>query len=97
MSVCRIQIGSGWNVGLCTGALVNNTLNNCTPYVLSADHCFSGGDISVNGLNQSIFYFNYRSVGCNNSVPNNTYSITGCTKKANSGGEGNVGDPDFFS
>ena len=96
MSTCRIQIGSGWNVGLCSGALVNNTLNNCTPYVLSADHCFSGGDISVNGLNQSIFYFNYRSVACNNSIPNNTYSITGCTKKANSGGEGNVGDPDFF-
>tara|TARA_B100000963_G_scaffold322643_1_gene306838 strand:- start:407 stop:2626 length:2220 start_codon:yes stop_codon:yes gene_type:complete len=96
MSTCRIQIGSGWNVGLCSGALVNNTLNNCTPYVLSADHCFSGGDISANGLNQSIFYFNYRSVACNNSIPNNTYSITGCTKKANSGGEGNVGDPDFF-
>ena len=96
MSTCRIQIGSGWNVGLCSGALINNTLNNCTPYVISADHCFSGGDISVNGLNQSIFYFNYRSVACNNSVPNNTYSVTGCTKKANSGGEGNVGDPDFF-
>lgn len=95
-SVCRIQIGSGWNVGLCSGALVNNTLNNCTPYVLSADHCFSGGDISDNGLNQSIFYFNYRSSNCSNSVPNNTYSITGCSKVANSGGEGNVGDPDFF-
>jgi PKD repeat protein len=95
-SVCRIQIGSGWNVGLCTGALVNNTLNNCTPYVLSADHCFSGGDISDNGLNQSIFYFNYRSPNCNNSVPNNTYSITGCSRLANSGGEGSVGDPDFF-
>ena len=95
-SVCRIQIGSGWNVGLCSGALVNNTLNNCTPYVLSADHCFSGGDISDNGLNQSIYYFNYRSSNCNNSVPNNTHSITGCSRVANSGGEGNVGDPDFF-
>jgi PKD repeat protein len=95
-SVCRIQIGSGWNVGLCSGALVNNTLNNCTPYVLSADHCFSGGDISDNDLNQSIFYFNYRSSNCNNSVPNNTHSITGCSRVANSGGEGDVGDPDFF-
>jgi len=95
-SVCRIQIGSGWNVGLCTGALVNNTLNNCAPYVLSADHCFSGGDISENSLNQSIFYFNYRSPNCNSSVPNNTYSITGCSKLSNSGGEGGVGDPDFF-
>ncbi len=95
-SVCRIQIGSGWNVGLCSGALVNNTLNNCTPYVLSADHCFSGGDISDNDLNQSIFYFNYRSSNCNNSVPNNTHSITGCSRVVNSGGEGDVGDPDFF-
>ena len=37
-----------------------------------------------------------RSLNCNNSVPNNTYSITGCSRLANSGGEGNVGDPDFF-
>jgi PKD repeat protein len=95
-SVCRIQIADGFFSGLCSGALVNNTLNDCTPYVLSADHCFDGGDISSNNLNQSIFYFNYRSSACNNSVPNNTYSITGCQKLSNSGGEGDNGDSDFF-
>ena len=95
-SVCRIQIGSGWNVGLCTGALINNTLNDCTPYVLSADHCFDGGDISENDLNQTIFYFNYYSDSCQNLIPNNYNSITGCSYVSNSGGEGIVGDSDFF-
>ena len=95
-SVCRIQIPDGNFVGLCSGALINNTTNDCTPYVLSADHCFDGGNISNNNLNQTIFYFNYRSSGCNNSVPNNTYSITGCQKLANSGGQGENGDSDFF-
>lgn len=93
-SVCRIQIGSGFFAGLCSGAMVNNTLNDCTPYVLSADHCFEG--VNNISLNQSIFYFNYRSSNCNNSVPNNTYSITGCQKLSNSGGAGGNGDSDFF-
>lgn len=95
-SVCRIQIPDGWFVGLCSGALINNTNGDCRPLVLSADHCFSGGNISNNDLNQTIYYFNYESNGCNNSVPNNYESITGCELLSNSGGQGDVGDSDFF-
>ena len=95
-SVCRIQIQDGWSVGLCTGALINTTSGNCAPYVLSADHCFDGGDISANSLNQCIFYFNYLSNNCNNSVPNNVESITGCELLSNSGNQGDNGDSDFF-
>jgi PKD repeat protein len=94
-SVCRIQIPDGQFVGLCSGALINNTSGNCQPLVLSADHCFSGGNISNNDLNQTIYYFNYESSGCNNSVPNYE-AITGCQLLANSGNEGDVGDSDFF-
>ena len=95
-SVCRIQIPDGQFVGLCSGALINNTNNDCKPLVLSADHCFSGGNISNNDLNQTIYYFNYESSGCNNSIPNNYEAITGCELLSNSGGEGDVGDSDFF-
>ena len=94
---CRIQIIDGWSVGWCSGAMINNTSNNCTPYVLSADHCFSGGSISDNNLNQCIFYFNYQSNSCSNPVNEPLYnSITGCSLISNSGGEGGNGDSDFF-
>ena len=94
-SVCRIQIPDGQFVGLCSGALINNTNGDCRPLVLSADHCFSGGNISNNDLNQTVYYFNYESSGCNNSTPNYE-AITGCQLLSNSGDEGNVGDSDFF-
>ena len=29
--------------GICTGALINNTCNDGTPYFLTADHCLGGG------------------------------------------------------
>lgn len=90
-SACRIQIGGG----VCSGALINNTAGDCKALVLSADHCFSGGNISANQLNQVIFYFNYESSACNNSMPNYD-AITGCELLANSGGEGDNGDSDFF-
>ncbi|MGC6428705.1 MAG: T9SS type A sorting domain-containing protein [Flavobacteriales bacterium] len=89
-SVCRIQIGNG----VCSGALINNTSGDCRPLVLSADHCFGGG-MSANQLNQVIFYFNYESNGCNNSMSNYD-AITGCQLLSNSGGEGDNGDSDFF-
>jgi hypothetical protein len=90
-SACRIQIGNG----VCSGALINNTAGDCKALVLSADHCFSGGNMSANQLNQVIFYFNYESSACNNSMPNYD-AITGCSLLANSGGEGENGDSDFF-
>jgi len=94
-STCRIQISNGFSVGLCSGSMINNTSNNCSPYVLSADHCFSGGDISAASLNQCIFYFNYLTSSCSNSSPGSE-TITGCSLVSNSGGEGSGGDSDFF-
>ena len=94
---CRIQIIDGWSSGWCSGALINTTANDCTPYVLSADHCFDGGGVSSNDLNQAIFYFNYQSSGCNTPLNEPSYdAITGCELVSNSGGEGNNGDSDFF-
>ena len=85
-STCRIQIVNGFSVGLCSGSMINNTSNNCTPYVLSADHCFSGGSISASSLNQCVFYFNYLTPSCANSSPGSD-AITGCSLVSNSGGQ----------
>ena len=41
--------------GICTGALINNTCNDGTPYFLTADHCLGGGTGSW------AFRFNWQS------------------------------------
>lgn len=53
-----VMLVSG-NSGFCSGSLINNTLNNGKPYVLTANHCFS------NPVNW-VFRFNWQSAGCNN-------------------------------
>ena len=54
----RVTMGSG----LCSASIINNTLNDRTPYVLFADHCVSG---SVSG-----YVFNYQA-----STRNGTFWI----------------------
>jgi hypothetical protein len=54
-SVALISMGGG----LCTGALINNTSNDGTPYFLTADHCYSNPSWWV-------FHFNYEADGCGN-------------------------------
>jgi len=48
------------NSGQCSGALVNNTNQDYTPYFLTAHHC------SSNPSDVYIFYFNYESPNCSN-------------------------------
>lgn len=97
-SACRLVIPSGGGfIGFCSGAAINNTDEDCAPYILSADHCFDGDDFTTSILNQTVFHFNYEASSCAN--PNNEPSsntMTGGSHKANSGGEGDNGDSDFF-
>ncbi|MDR2836023.1 MAG: PKD domain-containing protein, partial [Bacteroidales bacterium] len=74
--VCKYYIDNG----ICSGTLVNNTSNDGTPYVLSANHC--GGNISASKFNQCVFFFNYESPGCSNSYVAPQTTFTGCTKKS---------------
>ena len=55
-SVVCILAGSN---ALCSGALVNNTLNDGTPYVLTANHCGHSDGTWV-------FRFNWEAPGCQN-------------------------------
>ena len=73
--------GNDW----CTGTLVNNTNNNKTPYLLTANHCLDSG-----GTGDWSFRFGWVSsnISCasntvaSNSGPTNM-SISGATLKAN--------------
>lgn len=62
--------------GFCTGALINNTNNDGTPYFLSADHCYSNpGSV--------VYWFNWQSPTCQNPASSPSYqSISGATQKA---------------
>lgn len=53
-----VMLVSGSN-GFCSGSMINNTLNDGTPYVLTANHCYS------NPANW-IFRFNWESATCSN-------------------------------
>lgn len=61
--IVRMMIGG---VATCTGSLVNNTAYDCTPYVLTGDHCFGG----MTGLEPSvIFLFDYERPACDDPGP----------------------------
>ncbi len=70
-----VMLLTSGNTRYCSGALVNNTKNDGTPYVLSAFHCSVGAN--------SIFMFNYFSPQCGTSIDGNTtQTISGCQIKA---------------
>ena len=72
-SVVMLVSGSS---GFCTGALINNTLNDGTPYVLTANHCYS------NPTNW-IFRFNWQAENCNNPVGSPSFlSLSGATLRS---------------
>ncbi len=82
-----IEMINGNNVSGCTGTMINNTKQDCTPYLLTASHCAGTGNISNTALSQWMFYFNYETPTCqysNADQPNTSYSITGATFKARS-------------
>ena len=101
-AVVRILVKTGSSFGWCSGALVNNTSQDCTPYVLSADHCYqddlTGALPSTGDLSLWMFYFRYESPTCANPASEGTLGnnfITGCTFKAASLDTGGNRGSDF--
>ncbi|MFH1121739.1 MAG: BACON domain-containing carbohydrate-binding protein [Bacteroidota bacterium] len=72
-SVCMLVSGGS---GFCSGSLVNNTNNNGTPYILTANHCYSDPSSWV-------FWFNWQSSTCSNPGSSPSYnSLSGATLRA---------------
>ena len=96
-SVVKIIVRDGSSAGLCSGALVNSTNGDCTPYVLTANHC--GGGATVSNFKQWVFYFNFETPGCTNppSADNlDDQTVTGCLKMASAGDVSDVVASDFL-
>ncbi|OFY24825.1 MAG: hypothetical protein A2W98_06040 [Bacteroidetes bacterium GWF2_33_38] len=94
--VVRILVTADGGQGWCTGSLIANVKYDCTPYILTADHC--SDNETTDDLTQWIFYFNYEAVGCSNPTSEtglNSQTMTGCMKVANIGNN-SVEQSDFF-
>ena len=63
---------------VCTGSLVNNTLEDGTPYFLTANHC-------LGNPNSWVYYFNHESSTCDGNTGPTNQSISGGTLLVNSG------------
>ena len=66
---------------VCTATVVNNTAVDCTPYILSANHC--GTPVNNSDITQHIWYFNYQRPAC---LPGNTGTYSGALSETMSGG-----------
>lgn len=76
-SVARMLMKVGGDYWWCTGALVNNTAKDTTPYLLSAAHCGTGADFQDMIYWQ--FYFNFERPGCQDTVGTPAYDMLhGC-------------------
>jgi len=84
---------------MCSGSLVNNINQDCTPYFLTADHCSvsqSGVAVTTSQLSQWTFRFNYQATTCSGTVSGSSNVYTGATYKASDTyGEDESGS-DFF-
>ena len=70
-----VMLVSGSN-GFCSGSLVNNTLNNGKPYVLTANHCYSNPA-------SWIFRFQWQGAGCNNPAASPSFqSLSGAALRS---------------
>jgi PKD repeat protein len=85
--VARIYVKDHGGFYWCTGSLLNNAMQDFTPYFLTADHC--GGDVEQEDLDQWVFYFNFESPGCENpSFTPEGNTMTGAERLANANTNG---------
>lgn len=83
--VMRILIKIGGTSFWCTGSLINNTSNDYTPYIITANHCAerSGMYATATDLAKWLFYFNFESASCADPLAKPIlYSTVGAVKVA---------------
>jgi len=63
---------------VCTGAMVNNTAQDGTPFFLTANHC------TGNSVNNWTFYFNHETEGCTGNTGPTDQTVSGADILVNS-------------
>ena len=80
-SVVRINVKLNGFEGWCTGTLINNTAQDFTPYILTAEHCglASGNFVGPGDLAIWEYYFNYAGENCTNPASESEVNFTQIT------------------
>jgi len=93
-AVLRLLIKKDASASWCSGSLINNTLEDRTPYVITADHC--GKNSSPENHALWMFYFHYESADCENPLYEPEHqTMLGCEEIASSSNAGILGS-DFY-
>jgi hypothetical protein len=97
--VVRLLTKVGSSTGFCSGSIINNTQQDCTPYILTAFHC--GYDAGTNSMsstadyNAYVFRFNYQKASCGSGVAGGV-NQTGCVIRSWSNDQGGDTGSDFM-
>lgn len=75
-SIARMTFTEGGSGYLCSGGLLNNSLNNRVPYFLTAQHCTS------DNWNSLVADFNYESPTCVGALSGPSQSMSGAVSRA---------------
>ncbi|MBX7095036.1 MAG: T9SS type A sorting domain-containing protein [Flavobacteriales bacterium] len=98
--VVRILVKTNGATGFCSGSIINNTQQDCTPYILTAFHCgwddAAGVMSTTTEFNQYVFRYNYQKSGCGSGTVGANVSQTGCAIRAWSNDQGGATGSDFM-
>lgn len=72
-AVCRYSFNDGTFSYLCSGALINNTRNDGTPYFLTAAHCLN----TAAEASTIVAWFNYEEASCTGVSLYSSQTLTG--------------------
>ncbi|MNV08783.1 Protease 1 precursor [compost metagenome] len=95
-SVVHYTFNDGTGTYVCSAATINNTANNCKPYILTAWHC--GERVAGQSISTWVWYWNYQKTSCATGTANyndpskGTKTMTGGTVRASSG-NGTLNNP----
>ena len=95
-SVVHYTFNDGSSTFVCSAATINNTSNNCKPYILTAWHC--GERVAGQSIATWVWYWKYQKTSCATGTANyndpskGTKTMTGGTVRASSG-NGTLNNP----
>lgn len=92
-AVVHYTFSDGGGTYVCSGSMIANTAQDCTPYLLTADHC--GNKTSTSSLNTNVWYFKYENPNCSPGAtamyPKPSTTMTGAIFRASSKNGSHVG------
>ncbi|MBV6404502.1 MAG: T9SS type A sorting domain-containing protein [Flavobacteriales bacterium] len=92
-AVVRVGVRANGALLWCTGTLMNNTAQDCRPFILTALHC--GINSTPSDLQDYKFYFGYQRTGCGTGPADLSKVLTGCHRRADSN-DGGLNGSDFL-